>query len=48
MTIANIDNTKSTKFRHLKNVNMQAVLLTMNHHTHIPSSSNKRCQITLG
>lgn len=48
MAIANIDNTKSTKIRHLKNVNMQAVLLTMNHHTHIPSSSNKRCQITLG
>lgn len=48
MAIANIYNTKSTKIRHLKNVNMQAVLLTMNHHTHIPSSSNKRCQITLG
>lgn len=48
MAIANIDNTKSTKIRHLKNVNMQAVLLTMNHQTHIPSSSNKRCQITLG
>lgn len=48
MAIANIDNTKSTKIRHLKNVNMQAVLLTMDHHTHIPSSSNKRCQITLG
>lgn len=48
MAITNIDNTKSTKIRHLKNVNMQAVLLTMNHQTHIPSSSNKRCQITLG
>lgn len=48
MAIANIDNTKSTKIRHLKNVNMQDVLLTMDHHTHIPSSSNKRCQITLG
>lgn len=48
MAIANIDNTKSTKIRHLKNVNMQDVLLTMDHHTHIPSSSNQRCQITLG